>query len=73
MENIEFEVSCPYCRQVFLVSSQPGIRVQCQCPNWQQNVIVYAPTVDKYALSESDNEHSRRNSYQSGTNYPQRT
>lgn len=71
MDNIQFEVTCPYCGQVFLVSSQAGVQVQCQCPNCQQDVIVDAPIVDNSTLSESDFEDSQTNSYQSVTNYHQ--
>ena len=43
MQNIEFSVSCPYCGQTFRVASQPGAKVQCQCPNCHQQMVFDAP------------------------------
>ena len=43
MQNIEFSVTCPYCGQTFRVASQPGAKVQCQCPNCHQQMVFDAP------------------------------
>ena len=43
MQNIEFSVTCPYCGQTFQVASQPGAKVQCQCPNCHQQLVFDAP------------------------------
>ena len=43
MQNIEFSVTCPYCGQTFRVASQPGGKVQCQCPNCHQQMVFDAP------------------------------
>lgn len=43
MQNIEFSVTCPYCGQTFRVASQPGAKVQCQCPNCHQQIVFDAP------------------------------
>ena len=43
MQNIEFSVICPYCGQTFQVASQPGAKVQCQCPNCHQQMVFDAP------------------------------
>ena len=43
MQNIEFSVTCPYCGQNFRVASQPGAKVQCQCPNCHQQMVFDAP------------------------------
>ncbi len=64
MENLEFEVSCPYCGQTFLVTSEPGIQVQCMCPHCMQNVIFEAPmSVDAQSESGVDPTESTSADY----------
>ena len=48
MQNIEFSVTCPYCGQAFRVASQPGAKVQCQCPNCHQQMVFDAPQANAY-------------------------
>lgn len=40
MNKIEYDVACPYCGQVFRVSSLPSTQVECECPHCQQTVIL---------------------------------
>lgn len=43
MDQIEFDVTCPYCGNVFRVSSVPSTQVECECPHCHQAVVFDAP------------------------------
>ena len=43
MDLIEFDVTCPYCGNVFRVSSVPSTQVECECPHCHQTVVFDAP------------------------------
>ena len=43
MDQIEFDVTCPYCGNVFRVSSVPSTQVECECPHCHQTVVFDAP------------------------------
>ena len=56
MNKIEYDVACPYCGQVFRVSSLPSTQVECECPHCQQTVIFDAPETGENVLTNEDFE-----------------
>ena len=43
MDQIEFDVTCPYCGMVFRASSVPSSQVECECPHCHQLIVFDAP------------------------------
>ena len=56
MNQIEFDVSCPYCGMVFRVSSVPCTQVECECPHCHQTVVFDAPETGDGVLNTEDFE-----------------
>lgn len=56
MNQIEFDVSCPYCGMVFRVSSVPCTQVECECPHCHQTVVFDAPETGDDVLNTEDFE-----------------
>ena len=59
MQNIEFSVTCPYCGHTFRVASQPGAKVQCQCPNCHQQMVFDAPQAANAYQPQQPQQHAQ--------------
>ena len=54
MEQIEFDVTCPYCGMVFRASSVPSSQVECECPHCHQLIVFDAPDKGEEPLNTED-------------------
>ena len=56
MDQIEFDVTCPYCGMVFRASSVPSTQVECECPHCHQLIVFDAPETGDDVLNTEDFE-----------------